>query len=398
MEHSAPIGERIAYWRKRHEKTQAELAGLVGRSVPWLSAVERGKHPMDSISVLLRLANVLKVGIWELQPKLGLPPNGGDPHDPPNGLLAISQAVMTTQAPDREAPSAADLRAQVERAKQLRQAGQHLPLKIVLPELLIAGRAAVAQQAPDAWWCLGGAYQVASSFARAFGDTELAWISADRAVTAARESGDELLVAVSRRLLGCAFMRRGKAWLGEAGAVCSDAADAIAPTDRTPPEGWVVWGSVHLSEGVAAARAGDRAGAGAAMRDARAAAERVGSDRNDYWEAFGPANVGAIEVAIALESEDAFEALRIADRVEVEELPSAERRARFCIDVARAYSLQSNDQAMVLMVKEATRHAPQVVRYSAGVRELVLVGVNREKKRSRTPGLRKLAEQLNVAD
>jgi hypothetical protein len=94
------------------------------------------------------------------------------------------------------------------------------------------------------------------------------------------------------------------------------------------------------------------------MHDARAAAEQLGSDRNDYWEAFGPANVGAIEVAIALESDNAVEALRIADRVEVEELPSAERRARFCIDVARAYSLQSNDEAMVLMVKEATRHAP----------------------------------------
>jgi hypothetical protein len=102
---------------------------------------------------------------------------------------------------------------------------------------------------PDAWWCLAGAYQVASSFARTFGDTELAWISADRAVTAAQESGDELLVAVSRRLLGCAFMRWGEAWLDEARAVCSDAADAIAPTSRNAPEGRVMWGSVHLSEG-----------------------------------------------------------------------------------------------------------------------------------------------------
>jgi transcriptional regulator with XRE-family HTH domain len=391
MDENTPIGERIRYWRKKRKKTQVELAGLVGRSVPWLSAVERGKHAMDSICVLLELARVLKVGPWELQPKLGR-----QPHHRPNGLLAISQAVMTTRPPDREAPSATDLHAQVEHAKQLRQAGHHRSLQIVLPKLLVASRAAAAEDGPSAWWCLAGAYQVASSFARHFGDLELAWIAADRAVTSAQQSGDELLLAVSKRLLACAFMRRGKAWLDEAGALCSDAAGAIAPTDSTSPEGWVVWGSVHLSQGLTAARAGDRAGAGVAVRDARAAAERIGSDRNDYWEAFGPANLGAIEVAIALESEDAFEALRIADRVEIEDLPSAERRARFCIDVARAYSLRGNDEAMVLAVKEAKRHAPEVVAYSAGARELVIVGLNREKKTSSTAGLRNLAKQLGI--
>lgn len=54
----------------------------------------------------------------------------------------------------------------------------------------------------------------------------------------------------------------------------------------------------------------------AALRNARDAAERVGEGRNDYYEAFRPANVAAHEVAVALESEDAVEALRRADRVE----------------------------------------------------------------------------------
>ena len=42
------------------------LAGLVGRSESWLSQVERGKRGVDSHSVLVRLAEVLRVDIEEL--------------------------------------------------------------------------------------------------------------------------------------------------------------------------------------------------------------------------------------------------------------------------------------------------------------------------------------------
>lgn len=43
---------------------------------------------MDSGTILLLLAGVLEVGPWELVPKLGLPPNGGDPLDPPGDIHA----------------------------------------------------------------------------------------------------------------------------------------------------------------------------------------------------------------------------------------------------------------------------------------------------------------------
>jgi len=57
------IGERIAAYRRRRGLSQATLAGLVGRSVSWLSQVERGLRSVDRLSVLLDLARVLQVEV-----------------------------------------------------------------------------------------------------------------------------------------------------------------------------------------------------------------------------------------------------------------------------------------------------------------------------------------------
>lgn len=59
-------GQRIARARRRRGLSQAALAGLVGRSESWLSQVERGLRQVDSHSVLLSLAEVLRVDVAEL--------------------------------------------------------------------------------------------------------------------------------------------------------------------------------------------------------------------------------------------------------------------------------------------------------------------------------------------
>ena len=56
----------LARARRRRGLSQAMLAGLVGRSESWLSQVERGKRGVDSHSLLMRLADVLRVDIEEL--------------------------------------------------------------------------------------------------------------------------------------------------------------------------------------------------------------------------------------------------------------------------------------------------------------------------------------------
>lgn len=75
--------------------------------------------------------------------------------------------------------------------------------------------------------------------------------------------------------------------------------------------------------------------------------------------------LGAQEVAVALESGDAVEALRSADRVEVDDLPIPERRAHF-LDTARAQVLRRDDGAVVAVLLEAERHLPLDARYNDG--------------------------------
>ena len=54
VDDATPLGERIAYYRRRRGLSQVKLAGLLGRSESWLSQVERGVRSIDRISVLTR--------------------------------------------------------------------------------------------------------------------------------------------------------------------------------------------------------------------------------------------------------------------------------------------------------------------------------------------------------
>ena len=88
-------GQRIARARRRRGLSQAALAGLAGRSESWLSQVERGLRQVDSHSVLVSLAEILRVDVGEL--------TGDEPGDSrPSQYAAareIEQAMMAYDAP-----------------------------------------------------------------------------------------------------------------------------------------------------------------------------------------------------------------------------------------------------------------------------------------------------------
>ncbi|MGH8909041.1 MAG: helix-turn-helix domain-containing protein [Egibacteraceae bacterium] len=387
------VGKRIRYWRKRRGISQAVLAERAGRSESWLEKVERGERVCSQAGDIVRIANVLRVEPKDLLPEFKLPPNGAASLTPPRGVPAIRHALFTVRLPDREPPDSASLRAAVEQALLLEGNGSYNGLALILPDLLLTSRVAVEHDVAGSWWCLAGAYQAAAGLAHTLRELDLQLTCADRAVSAAQQSGDPLMTAVGHRWIANALMRQGL--LDDAGAVCSDAADAIAPTPETSRAGWSVWGALRLVAADAVNRSGDTAAAWRLLRDARAAAERVGSGRNDYWQAFGPASVGANEAGVALEAGDPVEALRIAERVEVEEMPTKWRRARFFLDSAAAQALRHKDDAAVRLLLTAETHAPEVVRYRFEVHELVNVLLKRERK-SVTPGLRDLAERLGI--
>jgi hypothetical protein len=83
----------------------------------------------------------------------------------------------------------------------------------------------------------------------------------------------------------------------------------------------------------------------------------------------GPASVGTMEVAAALESKNPVEALRIADHVAVNEMAIGERRARFCLYVSHAHVLRADDAAAAVQLLEAERHSREVLRHQVLARD-----------------------------
>ena len=171
-------GERIARARRRRGLSQAVLAGLVGRSESWLSQVERGKRGIDSHSVLVRLAGVLRVDIEELT-------GAGDGDEPGRRVhpaaSMIEQAMMAYgvtggsaehEGPDREV-SFDYLRAKARSAYRSYQATRYDTAGRMLPGL-ICGVETVARSAgtasPAAWEARVLVYDTAAALLNRIGE------------------------------------------------------------------------------------------------------------------------------------------------------------------------------------------------------------------------------------
>ena len=60
------VGERIAWYRRRRGMSQEVLAGIVGRTVDWLSKVENNRIDLDRLSVIRSVAEALDVTVGDL--------------------------------------------------------------------------------------------------------------------------------------------------------------------------------------------------------------------------------------------------------------------------------------------------------------------------------------------
>jgi transcriptional regulator with XRE-family HTH domain len=410
MPTNGPVGERIAIYRRRRGLSQAVLAGLIGRSVSWLSQVERGTRAVDRMSVLIDLSRALKVDIAELtgQP-FSLAPNGGLE---PEGLADIRRVLMRyTQLPAAissapggvtAAPDLVQLRSRVDTAWRLRQASRYGQLGRQVANLIADAEQATQSYHGDeqrlAFALLAETYQVARAMLRKLGDGHLAWIAADRAVQAGRHAENPLLVAVGARALSQVFTETGQ--LDAALDISLSSAAALEPRLRangSSPEGWSVWGALQLTAALAAARDNDTGAAWGHLRQAGRAADRLHADRNDLWTSFGPTNVAIHGIAVAVELGDVPETIRRAEHVNTAPLPAdlLERRANVFIDLGRAYVQRRDDAAATAVFRQAEELAPEEVRYSVPVREALREMLKRE-HRYATPELRPLARRTGI--
>jgi len=133
-------GQRIARARRRRGLSQAALAGLVSRSESWLSQVERGLRSVDSHSVLVSLAEILRVDVAELTGGAAAEPQASRytaAQDIEQAMMAHDglESVIGANGPQR-APDIERLALSVQRVNRTYQAARYEEAGRMLPALI----------------------------------------------------------------------------------------------------------------------------------------------------------------------------------------------------------------------------------------------------------------------
>jgi len=403
------IGQRMAHYRRWRGLTQQALAMRLNLSKSWVAKVERGERSIDSITTLMHVARALGV---ELQMLTGRPlfpePTGQDGAEREGVVLDVRRVLMhydkihgitpaESSAPPRPL---AELRREARAARRIydTSANNFSAVVYVLVELIgqtqHAAREASGDQRRAAYVVLAELYRLTAMEMRQYGDFDLAWMAADRGLLAAEQSEDGLLIGACAGTLIHQIIALGR--LKEAIELAMDTATLLKPgLKNATPAHLSVWGALHLYSSLAAARALDRGECRRLLDIAMLTADQVGADRNDYATFFGPTNVGIQETGTLVDLEDPKAALRRAETVAAELLPSVNRRCYHHLHLARAHGLRRRDPDAVRELLAAEAIGPEIVRWDPTCHELVRSMLRRERRRT-SPELRGLAQRLRV--
>ncbi|MGV9320425.1 XRE family transcriptional regulator [Streptomyces sp. NPDC003660] len=229
---------------------------------------------------------------------------------------------------------------------------------------LLPGRIALAQALGDpvrAASAVAELYTIATRLCIKLGEDGMAAVTADRALTAALGGADALTVAEAHRMVSSAWRRQGH--YARATDVAVTAAQQLTTdrsTDRT--DRLSVQGNLYATAAYTAAKQGDRHSAQALIAEAEATAGQLGRDALLRGTVFGPSQVLLHQVSVSHLLGDAGQAIEHARRIDPAALPTAERRARYWIDVARAFDQWGKPDRCYRALLAAEQAAPQEVR------------------------------------
>jgi len=399
----ATVGERVAFYRRRRGMTQEVLSGLLGRSVDWLSKLERGVIELDRLSIIVAIADALGVEPVKLLPT-AFTTRRRELRDSvigtaPDSVAAIKDAMFRYNGsarvlgvPDRPPVGHAELAVRINEAFVCSQTERWSRLGLLLPDLIAdawqAAHTSTGEHQRHAFGQLSLVWRVTSGMLDRIGEKDLPWIAAERDMAAAECSEDGLLIAgASWRL---AVVLRHSGHLQESIEVPVATADALRPQLAQSSQHASMYGALMLKGAVGAASVGDHLAVRDYLRECDRAAQLTG-DRNDFWFAFGPTNVAIHRVWLATELGDPIDALRQADHVDLSALPAelAERRASHLITVAWSHYLRRHDDDALAALTAARAVAPEQLMFTHRVHAMLRQMLRRDRRRRR--GLRELA-------
>lgn len=380
------VGDRVKSIRKLERGwSQRQLADAMHVSTSLVSKVEQNSAPA-SPSFKAAAARALRVKVADLDG--GISVTTPDDREAVAGLNDIRRELAAWKLPptgDTEVRSIADLARDVHRTSRMRHAVQLSGMSSELPALLADLRHAWHHYTgPDREKVFGlaaEAYASTGQVAWKLREVDLSSLCVDRYEWAAEQSGDLLAVLAgdyqrAGEFLGTADWSTALAFLEHSRSMIE------ADLSAGDPATLAMWGNLHLKSGLAAARAGDRAAADAHLVEARATADRIGADRDDYRLCFGPTNVQIWSVGLAVEANDGTTAVSRAQDVKIPAGTQVERVGHYWIDLARGFLLHGDRERAFGALREAKRVAPTMTRYHPTVHDTVRALAHADRRRT----------------
>jgi Helix-turn-helix domain len=404
------FGALIRMTRTARQLSLVRAGELVGYSASTLSRIETGQRKFTDVTQMRRFADALGIPphvfglISAAETAVGAafqPPaadpvtvggtarEGGD--DPMRrrellgGLVGVTSATLLgAGAPSpaaRSLPAAGQLRpllagspdlgvlpadvqilrSRLAAAHATFSASRYGELAGILPGLIAAAQASAAEfageQREQAAALLAGAYSLASDLCIRLHDDALAWVTAERARSAAQASGDPASIAEAARRTSIAMRRHGHHDTAIT-LLARTAVDLGADSGKPAPGLLAAYGSLLCTAAYTAAQRGSRPQALELISEAATAATRLGTTRAPHIP-FSSANVTSYQIGLHTALGDAGTALEHARKTDVRSLPTPDRQARFCLETARAWHRFGSTRNSFQALQAAVRCAPE---------------------------------------
>ncbi|MFJ2778510.1 helix-turn-helix domain-containing protein [Kitasatospora sp. NPDC087315] len=372
-------GERIRFHRERVGLTRAVLSGLVGRSEDWLKKIELGERNLSNVTMLVRLAQVLRlddVGVLTGTP--GAVPVGSWGKLSHASVPALREAVHASiyRRPTDLPTTTEELAGRVRQTWAVWHTSPHQRTEVgaLLPELITACHALVrgreGTERRHAYRVMAETYALAQQYAAHTTEPELYWLTVDRARMAAEEADEPVMLAIAAWIVGNGLRDSGHA--DEALRLVTDAADSLRPMlENGPSLLRGTFGSLCLHAAVTSAKEGREGDAWRWWDEADRTARQL-ADYAHPFTMFGAGNVAVHGVTLGVELRTPGAALRRLTDVQPEAIPSTERRSRLFVDAARSEYARREPAGALHYIRRAFDTSPEAVRYVPPARALVV--------------------------
>ncbi|MEU1292360.1 helix-turn-helix transcriptional regulator [Streptomyces sp. NPDC005840] len=399
------MGERIRVLRESRGMTRAVLAQLCGRGPDWLKKIESGERELRSHTLLIQLAAALQVHDLSVITGNGPAPAAplGRLHHPgmPGIWAAVMQRTLSGSATGTAPPDPAILQGRVDQTWRLWHTSpqQRTEVGAALPDLIRDAEAAVraldGEQRRAALIALSDVYRLTGQATAYVAPAELAWVVADRALTAAQDADAPASIAAAA--WNMANILRETSYPEDALRVVTEASDLIRPHLDDAPDDWRgIYGALQLHAAVTAAREGREGDAWRYWGKGDQVAKSLPAGYVHPSTVFGRANVDFHEISVATDLQKSARAIGLADDLDPDAMPSVERRARLWVEVARGH-LQRGDRTAALRVMElAQTISTETLSYTPSARQ-VAAELWRTAPRALRADAGRLAERVGVA-